>query len=102
MDALSYFSSTAVRCALRVGSPSGRAGDGFRDISTSSRAAAAEGFSAARRSFRMGKEETMKYLVQWHLSEPQGVRAAAEHFLKTGGKPPRGRHANRSLVRDER
>jgi hypothetical protein len=38
----------------------------------------------------MGKEETMKYLVQWHLSEPQTVRAAAERFLKTGGKPPEG------------
>jgi hypothetical protein len=32
----------------------------------------------------------MQYLIQWHLSEPQLVRAAAEHFLKTGGKPPAG------------
>jgi hypothetical protein len=38
----------------------------------------------------MGKEKSMKYLVQWHLSEPSLVRAAAERFLKTGGTPPEG------------
>ena len=32
----------------------------------------------------------MKYLIQWHLSEPQTVRAAAQRFLKTGGTPPEG------------
>jgi Protein of unknown function (DUF3303) len=32
----------------------------------------------------------MKYLVQWHLSEPSAVRSAAERFLKTGGKLPEG------------
>ncbi|OBG15885.1 hypothetical protein A5765_08195 [Mycolicibacterium celeriflavum] len=32
----------------------------------------------------------MKYLVQWHLSEPSVVRAAAKRFLETGGKPPEG------------
>jgi hypothetical protein len=32
----------------------------------------------------------MKYLVQWSLSEPSGVRTAAQHFLQTGGKPPDG------------
>ena len=37
-----------------------------------------------------GREETMQYLIQWHLSEPQLVRAAAQRFLKTGGKPPEG------------
>jgi hypothetical protein len=37
-----------------------------------------------------GKDHIMKYLVQWHVSEPSGVRSAAQHFLKTGGKPPAG------------
>lgn len=32
----------------------------------------------------------MKYLVQWELMQPQNVRAAAQHFIKTGGKPPEG------------
>jgi hypothetical protein len=32
----------------------------------------------------------MKYLVQWHLSEPSTLRAAAKRFLETGGKPPEG------------
>ena len=32
----------------------------------------------------------MKFLVQWHLSEPSAVRAAAKRFLETGGKPPEG------------
>lgn len=32
----------------------------------------------------------MKYLVQWHLSEPSAVRAAAQRFLETGGKPAEG------------
>jgi hypothetical protein len=32
----------------------------------------------------------MKYLIQWHLSEASLVRAAAQHFLETGGKPPDG------------
>jgi hypothetical protein len=32
----------------------------------------------------------MKFLVQWHLSEPSTVRAAAKRFLETGGKPPKG------------
>ena len=32
----------------------------------------------------------MKYLVQWHLSEPSAVRSAAKRFLETGGKPPDG------------
>lgn len=32
----------------------------------------------------------MKFLVQWHLSEPSTVRAAAKRFLETGGKPPEG------------
>jgi hypothetical protein len=32
----------------------------------------------------------MKYLVQWHLSEPSTVRPAAQRFLKTGAKPPQG------------
>jgi hypothetical protein len=32
----------------------------------------------------------MKYLVQWHLSEPSAVRTAAQRFLKTGAKPPEG------------
>jgi hypothetical protein len=31
----------------------------------------------------------MKYLVQWS-SSPQTARAAAQHFLETGGKPPDG------------
>jgi hypothetical protein len=32
----------------------------------------------------------MKYLVQWHLSEPATLRSAAERFLQTGGKTPDG------------
>ena len=32
----------------------------------------------------------MKYLVQWNLGEPSTVRAAAQHFLKTGGALPQG------------
>ena len=32
----------------------------------------------------------MKYLVQWHLSEPAAVRSAGKRFLETGGKPPEG------------
>lgn len=32
----------------------------------------------------------MKFLVQWHLSEPSAVRSAAKRFLETGGKPPDG------------
>ena len=32
----------------------------------------------------------MKYLVQWHLSEPSAVRSAAKKFLETGGQPPEG------------
>lgn len=32
----------------------------------------------------------MKYLVQWELSEPSTVRSAAERFLKTGAKAPKG------------
>jgi hypothetical protein len=32
----------------------------------------------------------MKYLVQWHLGEPSTMRSAAQHFLKSGGKPPKG------------
>ncbi|MGQ9347065.1 DUF3303 domain-containing protein [Mycolicibacterium gilvum] len=32
----------------------------------------------------------MKYLVQWHLTEPSAVRSAAKRFLETGGKPPEG------------
>ena len=32
----------------------------------------------------------MKFLVQWHLSEPSAVRSAAKRFLETGGKPPEG------------
>jgi Protein of unknown function (DUF3303) len=32
----------------------------------------------------------MKYLVQWNLSEPSAIRAAAKRFLETGGKPPDG------------
>ena len=31
----------------------------------------------------------MKYLVSWSVA-PEGVRAASERFLKTGGKPPEG------------
>lgn len=32
----------------------------------------------------------MKYLVQWRLSEPSAIRAAAKRFLETGGEPPEG------------
>jgi len=32
----------------------------------------------------------MKYLVQWHLSEPSAIRSAAKRFLETGGTPPEG------------
>jgi Protein of unknown function (DUF3303) len=32
----------------------------------------------------------MKYLIQWHLGGPPTVRAAAQHFLKTGGALPQG------------
>lgn len=31
----------------------------------------------------------MKYLVQWHVTQP-ATRSAAERFLQTGGKPPDG------------
>jgi Protein of unknown function (DUF3303) len=31
----------------------------------------------------------MKYLVQWTVTQASG-RAAVEHFLQTGGKPPDG------------
>ena len=31
----------------------------------------------------------MKYLVQWTVSQ-ESARAAVEHFLQTGGKPPDG------------
>jgi hypothetical protein len=31
----------------------------------------------------------MKYLVQWHVTQPV-TRTAAERFLQTGGKPPDG------------
>jgi Protein of unknown function (DUF3303) len=32
----------------------------------------------------------MKYLVLWHLTDPSGLRPAAQRFLKTGGKLPDG------------
>ncbi|WP_418002480.1 DUF3303 domain-containing protein [Mycobacterium sp. PDNC021] len=32
----------------------------------------------------------MKYLVQWHISDPSRMRATAERFLQTGAKPPAG------------
>jgi len=31
----------------------------------------------------------MKYLVQWTVTH-ESARAAVEHFLQTGGKPPHG------------
>jgi Protein of unknown function (DUF3303) len=31
----------------------------------------------------------VKYLVQWSVPQPS-MRAAAKHFLETGGKPPEG------------
>jgi hypothetical protein len=31
----------------------------------------------------------MKYLVQWTVTQ-ESARAAVEHFLQTGGKPPDG------------
>jgi len=32
----------------------------------------------------------MKYLVQWHISDPARMRATAERFLKTGATLPDG------------
>lgn len=32
----------------------------------------------------------MKYLVQWHVSDPSLMRTTAERFLKTGALPPEG------------